>query len=248
MTHDPVRPHPVLPEYYASLEARSDFVHQLFNRTASEYDRINRIFSLGTGGPYRRQALRRAGLRRGAHVLDVAVGTGLVAREAARIAGDPALVTGVDLSENMLAIARHAVGLLAVQGRAEALPIADAGVDFLSMGYALRHVPDLVSAFAEFRRVLRPGGRILLLEIGRPDSRRGEAIARLYLGRIVPALCRLLGPGNEASRLMRYYWDTIETCVPPDTILGALAGAGFASPSCETTLGLFRAYTGRVAG
>ena len=181
-------------------------------------------------------------------MLDVAVGTGLVAREAVRLVGDPALVTGLDLSENMLAIARRAVGIHAVQGRAEALPIADASVDFLSMGYALRHVPDLAAAFAEFRRVLRAGSTVLLLEIGRPDTRWQEALACLYLGRIVPTLCRLLGPGGEAARLMHYYWDTIETCVPPATILDALAAAGFAAPSCETTLGLFRAYRGRVAG
>jgi demethylmenaquinone methyltransferase / 2-methoxy-6-polyprenyl-1,4-benzoquinol methylase len=243
VTQPPLPPHPVLTDYYASRDDRSGFVHGLFNRTAGDYDRINGIFSLGTGGRYRRQALARAGLGRGDRVLDVAVGTGLVAREAVRLTGDAALVTGLDLSENMLAIARRRIGMPAVQGRAEALPVRAGSMDFLSMGYALRHVPDLAAAFAEFRRVLRPGGTVLLLEIGRPDSRRQEAIARIYLGRIVPALCRLFGPGREATRLMRYYWDTIETCVPPATILAALAGAGFARPAVETTLGIFRAYT-----
>lgn len=243
-----LRPHPVLPRHYASLEERSDFVRQLFNRTAGEYDRINALFSLGTGRRYRRSALRRAGLRRGARVLDVATGTGLVAREAARLVGDPSLVVGLDLSENMLALARRRAGITVVQGRAEALPVASGSVDFLSMGYALRHVPDLGTAFAEFRRVLRPGGTVLLLEIGRPETRRLQAAARAYLGAIVPAGCRLLGRGGEGARLMRYYWDTIEACVPPATILGALGDAGFGRVACETALGVFRAYSGRAEG
>ncbi len=79
MTHD-LRPHPVLPAYYGRLEERGAFVRALFNGNAGEYDRINRIFSLGSGGRYRRQALLAAGLRPGMRVLDVAVGTGLVAR------------------------------------------------------------------------------------------------------------------------------------------------------------------------
>jgi demethylmenaquinone methyltransferase/2-methoxy-6-polyprenyl-1,4-benzoquinol methylase len=243
-----IRPHPVLAAHYPSLEARSDFVRALFNRTAGDYDRINRLFSLGAGSRYRRVALQRAGLARGARVLDVAVGTGLVAREAVALVGDPALVTGLDLTENMLAIARAGLGIHAVQGRAEALPVAAASIDFLSMGYALRHVPDLREAFGEFRRVLRPGGTVLLLEIGRPDRRWAQMLARAYLGGVVPAMCRLLRPDREAARLMRYCWDTIDTCVPPPTILGALAAAGFEHPRCETTCGVFRAYTGQAPG
>jgi demethylmenaquinone methyltransferase/2-methoxy-6-polyprenyl-1,4-benzoquinol methylase len=90
--------------------------------------------------------------------VDVAVGTGLVAAEAARVLGDPAAVTGLDLSEGMLAEARRRLGggVRLVQARAERLPVADRSVDFVSMGYALRHVADLGVAFAEYRRVLRP--------------------------------------------------------------------------------------------
>ncbi|MFT8243691.1 class I SAM-dependent methyltransferase [Roseomonas sp. BN140053] len=246
---DRVAPHPPLAEYYAGTGERVGFVRRLFDDTAPQYDRINAVFSLGTGAWYRRQALLRAGLRPGMRVLDVAVGTGLVAREAARVVGDPGAVTGLDPSRGMLAEARRQLpGIGLVQGRAEALPLPDGSVDFLSMGYALRHVAELGAAFAEYRRVLRPGGTVLLLEIGRPEGRRAHAAARFYLGTVVPALCRLTAPRGRAGTLMQYYWDTIEACVPADTILHHLAASGFEAVRCDTALGIFRAYTARRPG
>lgn len=238
-------PHPVLAGYYARPGDRVAFVRALFDGTAGDYDRINRIFSLGSGGRYRRRALLRAGLRPRDRLLDVATGTGLVAREAVRITGTPSAVLGLDASAGMLAEARRVLGIPLIQGQAESLPLADASLDFLSMGYALRHVADLSVAFAEFHRVLRPGGRLLLLEIGRPDSRFAYLAAKLYLGRIVPALCRWTTPKGRSGRLMHYYWDTIEACVPAATILEKLAEAGFVEVRCETQLGIFRAYMAR---
>lgn len=238
-------PHPPLTAYYAAARDRDGFVRDLFDRTAASYDRINAVFSLGSGAWYRRRALRRAGLAPGQKALDVAVGTGLVAREAVRILGRPQDVIGLDLSQGMLAEARRALppGVALVRARAEALPIADASVDFVSMGYALRHVSDLAATFAEYRRVLRPGGRVLLLEIARPGGRIAHALARLYLGRVVPALSRWLGGSERTGTLMRYHWDTINACVPPATIERALAAAGFARVACEVQCVLFRAYT-----
>ena len=239
-------PPPPLTRHYADASERGGFVRDLFNGTAADYDRINAVFSLGSGGWYRREALRRAGLAPGQRLLDVAVGTGLVAVEAARVLGDPAAVTGLDLSEGMLAEARRRLGgIKLVQARAEALPVADGSVDFVSMGYALRHVPDLGVAFAEYRRVLRPGGRVLLLEIGRPDGKVAQAALKAYLGRVVPALCRWTAPRRRAGQLMDYYWDTIEACVPAEAILRHLRAAGFAAVRCDTSLGVFKAYSGR---
>ena len=236
-------PHPALTAYYGGAEGRAAFVRRLFDDTAAQYDRINRVFSLGTGAWYRRHALRRAGLCPGMRVLDVATGTGLVAREAARITGDAGGVIGLDPSAGMLAEARRALGNPLLQARAESIPLPDGSVDFISMGYALRHVADLPATFGEFLRVLRPGGRLLLLEIGRPESRAAHLAAQLYLGHVVPGLCRLTAPRARSGTLMQYYWDTIEACVPAETILGHLRGAGFGDVGCETSLGIFRAYT-----
>lgn len=238
----PIAPHATLPRHYADDRQRDRFVQGLFDQGAPSYDRINAIFSLGTGARYRRDALRRAGLAPGKRLLDVATGTGLVAREGVAILGRADDVIGLDLSAGMLRQARGNLPVALVQARAEALPLADASVDLVSMGYALRHVPDLVLAFSEFRRVLRPGGRVLLLEIDQPSSPVALAVLRFYLGRLVPALSRLVGRGRNDQRMMQYFWDTIDACVPPQTIEAALAQAGFTDIGCDVQLGAFRAY------
>lgn len=235
-------PHPALPDYYGETAARAGFVRRLFDDTAVHYDRINAVFSLGTGAWYRRQAMRRAGLRPGDQVLDVACGTGLVTREARHLAGPTGRVTGLDPSPGMLAEARRQLGGPFMLGRAETLPLGDSSLDFITMGYALRHVADLAAPFAEFHRVLKPGGTVLLLEIGRPEGRVAHALAKAYLGKVVPALCRVAAPRARSGTLMQYYWDTIEACVPAETILQHLREAGFARVECETTLGIFRSY------
>src|SRR5437763_1885491 len=103
-----VAPHPTLPRYYeASERAKRSFVRRIFNQTAGDYDRVERLMALGSGSWYRRRALRRAGLAQGMRVLDVAIGTGLVAREEVDITGDPRLVLGLDPSVGMIAQAQR---------------------------------------------------------------------------------------------------------------------------------------------
>ena len=149
--------------------------------------------AFGTGPWYRRQALRRAGLTPGMQVLDVGTGTGLTAIQAARLSGGGANVTGVDPSVGMLANARLPEGMRVIEGRAEALPAADGSFDFVSMGYALRHVADLRAMFGEFFRALRPGGRVCVLEITRPSGARATRWLRVYLRYLVPVVARWVG-------------------------------------------------------
>ncbi|GAB6853991.1 bifunctional demethylmenaquinone methyltransferase/2-methoxy-6-polyprenyl-1,4-benzoquinol methylase UbiE [Asaia astilbis] len=236
-------PHPVLTDWYQKDSSRQTFVRSLFDRTAPHYDRINAIFSLGSGRWFRRSMLQRLGLRSGHDVLDIATGTGLVAREAAAIAGR-AHVIGLDMSLGMLAECRKNVpGIALIQADAQNLPFADAQFDVLSMGYALRHVADLNAAFASWRTVLKPGGSVLILEIGRARHALVQALLRVYLGRIVPILSGVAATSDSRS-LMEYYWDTIAECVPPQEILRALQGAGFKNVRKRTYLGVFHAYSG----
>src|SRR4051812_17789716 len=95
-------PLPSMPAYYNNAKEKSEFIASMFDDTAADYDRMERLLGLGSGPWYRGQALLRAGLEPGKSVIDVAVGTGLVACEAVRIVGDPTLVTGVDPSPGML--------------------------------------------------------------------------------------------------------------------------------------------------
>jgi demethylmenaquinone methyltransferase/2-methoxy-6-polyprenyl-1,4-benzoquinol methylase len=214
----------------------------MFNRTAAHYDRINAMLSLGSGGWHRHQMLQFAGLRPGQSVLDVAVGTGLLAREAIRIVGDKRQVVGLDLSESMLLEARRSLGIPLIQGLAEQLPVAAASIDFLSMGYGLRHVADLDATFREFHRVLRPGGTVALFEIGCPSARWRRTLAWLYFGKLIPLASRLMTAQRETETLMRYYWETIERCVAPEAILEALRRAGFDEVRYGVQFDLFRAY------
>ncbi len=247
----PTVPHPPLLKYYGEETEQRGFVVDLFDRTAHNYDWINRAMSLGGGLRYRRAALRRAGFHSGMTMLDVAVGTGLLARAALDIQDGVGSVVGVDVSIGMLETARESVPISLVQGCAEQLPFNDASVDFLTMGFALRHVSDLEAVFLQYRRVLKPGGIVLILELTRPPVRTVRyALSRFYLQRIVPLVARLGPGGADAQVLMRYFWDTVDNCVPPETILRALNRCGFERARRKEILsGIFSEYvTSKPAG
>ena len=222
-----IRPHPVLEEYYPVQGDRQSFVDQLFDGAARYYNHIGRMLDWGSGPMYRRQALQRAGLRKGMRLLDVATGTGLVARGGVEIVGDPRRVIGIDPNNGMLREARTALASPLVRGRAEILPFRSDTFDMLSMGFALRHVEDLEIAFREYRRVLKPGGRVLLLEVSRPRSRVMRWVIRNHFQRVLPWLTRITTRSEPAELLMKFYWDTIDQCVPPETILDVLRRNGF---------------------
>lgn len=240
------RPHPVIPGYFETEEERRALVSRLFNESAPHYDRINRGMSLGTGHRYRRQALIRARLRRGMKVVDVGCGTGVIAGHARDIVGEGGEVVGVDPSEGMLAVAKE-------QGRitsshvagGDALPLPDRHFNMVTMGYALRHVNDLVTTFREYLRVLRPGGTVLILEITPPRSKLSHIMLKGYLRLVVPAFTLITTRSRSARELMSYYWETIEYCVPPEDILSAMREAGFRNVDRNVELGVFSEYTGQ---
>lgn len=236
-------PHPVLSSYYRDAEERQARLNAMFDAAARHYDLIERVMSFGRGQRYRRQALASAGLVEGMRVLDVGCGTGMIAAQAADLAGARGQVVALDPSTGMLQRARARGVLLAARGLGECLPFADNSFDLVTMGYALRHVADLKLAFREFRRVLRPGGRALLLEITAPESRFQHAALKFYLKHLIPGLTRLSRRSREAAPVMAYYWETIERCVPPATITDTLRGTGFAHVWWRVEFGMFSAYT-----
>ena len=239
----PVAPHPPLRGYYRDIEARQGFVNELFNRTAYQYRNIDWATGFGSGLWYRKKALESAGLKPGMRVLDVACGPGLVTQCALNVVGPSGLVVGLDPSIGMLREAQKGPCQNLVRGVGERLPFPDGQFDFLSMGYALRHVPDLRGAFAEYRRVLKPGGIVLLLEISRPRSGLLFLLSRFYIKTVLGAVFAA-GTGNQdLKKLMAYWWETTERCVPPETIIAALKDSGFSHCSVkEWFSGLLRDY------
>lgn len=238
----PIRPHPTLPRYYATDADRPRAINELFDAGAPFYERICRIMSLGTGEKYRRDALVGVGAARGKRILDVATGTGVVLRSAFALSGGNAV--GLDPSIEMLRECRKSCPAPLLRAVGENLPFRDARFDIISMGYALRHVSDLRLLFTEYARVLKPGGRILIMEITQAQSAVGRWFTRLYLRTLVPAIARFSTGAEAARTMMDYFWDTIESCVPPETILGAMRDAGFTDVARNVKGGILSEYVG----
>jgi demethylmenaquinone methyltransferase / 2-methoxy-6-polyprenyl-1,4-benzoquinol methylase len=170
-----------------------DAVRTMFDRIAPVYDLMNRVMTAGLDGRWRRLTAEAA-VRKGDRVLDAACGTGDLA--IADLKAGASRVTGLDFSEAMLERARRKAPLDWVQGDMLALPFADATFDAATVGFGVRNVADLELALRELRRVLRPGGRLAILEITQP---RGplKPFFSLWFDRIVPLLGRVL-PGGAA--------------------------------------------------
>lgn len=240
--HVPITP---LYEYYGDESRRASFLRDLFDRSACDYDRIERMLALGSGRWYRRQALRRAGLQHGMRVVDVGFGTGLLAAQAITLIGDAALLTGVDPSVGMMQASPLAAHVRLVQGHAESIPLPDASADFVSMGYALRHVSDMGAAFAEFSRILKPGGTVCVLELTKPRSRVGSALLRTWMRGAVPLMACLTRGSHATPHIWRYYWDSIAACAPPQRILDTLRAVGLESGQRHVELGFCSEYRAR---
>ncbi len=165
-------------------------VRTMFDLIAPRYDAMNRLMTGGLDQRWRRSALRAASVGEGDLVLDLACGTGDLCEQAAALG---ATVVGIDFSREMLRGAhKRGVEAALVQGDAEALPLPTACVDVVTCGFALRNFGSLDRALTEVARVLRPGGRIALLDVDRPRSPLVAAGHSFYFDRIVPLVGGLL--------------------------------------------------------
>jgi demethylmenaquinone methyltransferase/2-methoxy-6-polyprenyl-1,4-benzoquinol methylase len=204
---------------YAAGRLAPDGVRLMFDRIAPVYDAMNRIMTAGLDRRWRRLTARSVAAP-GARVLDACCGTGDLAIACAR---EGAVVTGLDFSERMLERARRkAPDLEWVGGDALDLPFPDASFDGATVGFGIRNVEDLDRSLSELCRVLRPGGRVGILEITRP---RGvlAPFYRLWFDGIVPLLGKLL-PGGSAYT---YLPASVRRFPGPEELAGLLRGVGF---------------------
>ncbi len=184
-------------KFYVEGGQRGARVNDLFARVAPRYDLINDLQSLGLHRAWKRRLVRMAAVRPGETALDLCCGTGDIAFALAR-AG--AAVEALDFSEAMLAVAREraeAVPHAAIrvphfqQGDAQSLPFADHSFDVVTVGYGLRNLPDWRRGLGEMHRVARPGGRLLVLDFGKPDSALLRLLYFGYLRWCVPVFGKL---------------------------------------------------------
>jgi demethylmenaquinone methyltransferase / 2-methoxy-6-polyprenyl-1,4-benzoquinol methylase len=195
-------------------------VRAMFDRIAPVYDLMNRVMTVGLDGRWRR-ATAESVVRPGDRVLDACCGTGDLALAGARAGGS---VTGLDFSERMLERARRkAPELEWLQGDLLALPFDDASFDAATVGFGVRNVEDIPAGLRELRRVLRPGGRVGVLEITRPTGFLRHFYG-IWFDRIVPLLGRVL-PGGAAYT---YLPASVRRFPGPEDLSRALEEAGFA--------------------
>ena len=197
-------------------------VRAMFDRIARRYDVMNSVMTAGLHHKWRSRAVDLAGIGEGSQVLDVATGTGDLALEAARRVGPAGEVIGSDFSEEMLGGARRKASPVPVAfewGNALALPYADDRFDAATVGFGARNFSDLDQGLREMARVVRPGGRVVVLEITTPTRPPLSTFYSAWFDRIVP----LLGRFDDAYA---YLPASVKRFPGPHELAGRLAGAG----------------------
>jgi demethylmenaquinone methyltransferase/2-methoxy-6-polyprenyl-1,4-benzoquinol methylase len=222
----------VLPEGADKVQA----VREMFDAIAPRYDLVNRLMTFRLDVRWRRVTVESLGLPAGSNVLDLASGTGDLCVDLAAAGHRP---TSIDLSLGMLRADRS--GAPRVQADILRLPIGDGAIDGVTCGFALRNLVDLPPFFEELARVVRPGGRVALLDVGVPRNRFVRSGHAVYFGRVVPRI----GGWLSDPAAYRYLPRSVAYLPPQEQLVASLRGAGFGdAEQRQLTLGVAQLFTG----
>lgn len=232
---------------YGTDRSKGAQVEEMFDNIAPAYDFMNRAMTLGIDRSWRRKVVKAATDGSPRSILDVATGTGDLAIQLARAAGG-ASVTGIDLSEGMLAVGRRKVAeagldrrVTLIQGDCLALPFPDGAFDTVTVAFGVRNFEHLDRGYAEMARVLRPGGKLIVLELSVPTSPLVRPFYRLYTRGIIPLLGRMV---SSDSRAYTYLPESIAAMPQGEKMLSLMREARLSSPSLRRlTLGVATIYT-----
>lgn len=226
------------------------FIREMFDTIAPKYDFLNRTLSMNQDVLWRRKMVATLNLKPGGEgmVLDVACGTGDVSMETVRQYGQGVRVTGIDFSANMLILGKdktEKAGVTAIKflaGNALALPFSDETFDSVTIAFGIRNIGDKQHALKEFRRVLKPGGTLAVLELSTPENRFFHELYMVYFTKVLPFI------GGFFSKNLSAYQYLPESVVNfPDskTFSGIMETSGFNSVTWKKmTLGIVTLYTG----
>lgn len=229
-------------------------VEAMFAAIAESYDLNNRLHSLGRDQAWRKAAVRMAQLQGGEKVLDVACGTGDLSMAFAEANPRPSRVLGVDFTYNMLAVAKRKDARARDDDRSTAridyqlgdamqLPVADASVDVVSIAFGIRNVARPEAAMAEFFRVLKPGGRVIILEFSLPRNPVMRGLYNFYFRHIMPRTAALIA--RDTSGAYNYLPQSVSTFITRQGMLDMMASQGFVDVTSKAlTLGIAIAYRG----
>jgi demethylmenaquinone methyltransferase/2-methoxy-6-polyprenyl-1,4-benzoquinol methylase len=211
--------------------AKAGLVRGVFDSVAGRYDLMNDLMSFGVHRLWKRFAIELSGARPGQRVLDLASGTGDLSDRFADLVGPDGLVLMTDINAAMLGIGRdrmldrgHAGNLAYAQVDAEQLPFADDSFDLVTIAFGLRNVTDKDRALQAMYRVLRPGGRALVLEFSRPLNRPLEKLYDLYSFHVLPRMGELVAGDADSYR---YLAESIRVHPDQETLRGMMEQAGF---------------------
>lgn len=205
-------------------------VEVMFNAIAPTYERVNRLVSLGHDGGWRRAAVVAANVRASDVVLDICCGTGDMIRAFAANLPPPRLLIGVDFASHMLAWGRYdgiQTPIQLVRADGLRLPLDDETTDVVSCAFGVRNFQDLDAGLREMHRVLRPGGRVVILEFALPENRLLRWAYRLYCERVLPHFAALIS--RDKTGAYRYLPGSIRTFESRDALASRLKHVGLAN-------------------
>lgn len=228
--------------------AKKEGIRKLFDNIAPDYDRLNHILSLNIDKGWRRKAVREIiDDELPMNILDVACGTGDFTIEIAQKAGRGSKVTGIDLSEGMMKIGREKIAKAGVeaemvQGDCEALPYDEGTFDRISVGFGVRNFEHLEIGLKEMQRVLKPGGKLVVLELSVPSNSFIRWCYKLYFLKILPAIGGWISGDRGAYE---YLPASVLRFPAPEKFVGMMREAGFTTVEHRSlTLGICRMYLG----
>ncbi|MCX7781551.1 MAG: demethylmenaquinone methyltransferase [Negativicutes bacterium] len=201
---------------HATNKDKEQFVHQVFSAIAHRYDRLNTLLSFNRDKYWRAKTVEITKITAGANVLDVCCGTGMLTLELAKAAGPSGHVTGLDFCQNMLdqavvniAKTPYRQNITLIQGNAMNLPFDDNCFDCATIAFALRNVPNILQVICEMQRVVKPGGRVVSLELAKPSMPGFKQLYYFYFEQLLPWLGRagvgIDGPYRWLPESLRCY-------------------------------------------